>query len=211
VGHPLQVRGSVVANIDAAVTGTFAVPPTDGFTCVFATENATVDFHGGTFQNVAGNLGSGEIFLASGDAKLTIDATVIDTAALRAISMFNNASVVLKNSQIHRVSLPVTGDTVATIFMGGQGGALPINQKLEVLNSDITQNQVNGISAVVYDSFASKPIVKFTNSHIDNNTGSGFIVSPMGGVHSGVVNTVQVVDSTFKANTLSGITMPSAP
>jgi hypothetical protein len=146
--------------------------------------------------------------MAGGNAKLTIDNTLIDTSTVQAILMFENAGVVLMNSQIHRVSLATAGTSSATIFMGGQGGVLPINQTLDVVGSDISQNQVPGVSLIVHSAFATTPVVKFTSSHVDNNTGSGFFVSSSASIHPSVVNTVQVIDSTFKGNTGSGITMP---
>jgi hypothetical protein len=206
---PMEFFDSIVATVDAGVTGTFAVPPATGFgpACLFAGGSAAVTFRNGVFQNVPGN-DDGDIFKVQGNASLTIDNTVIYGSNVRAISMWENTHVVLMNSEIHRVSLTTTGPAAAAIFLGGQGGTQPIDYSLDVVNSDILLNQVPGVSMIVYGAFASKPVVKFTDSHIEGNTGSGFVVSPIGGVHSGVVNTVQVVDSTFNGNTLAGITMP---
>jgi hypothetical protein len=206
VSRPMQFGASVVAMVDASGPGPFAVPPATGFApaCLLAADSTNVTFRGATFQNVPGN--DGQVFLAREEAKLTIDATVIDTSAVRAITIFDNADVVLKDSRIHRVSLASKGLPAAAIYLGEPDSMVPVDPSLDVQGSDISMNQVPGISLVVHATYPSTPVVKFTDSHVDDNSnGPGFLVSPSGGVHSGVVNTVQAVNSTFNGNTGGGI------
>jgi hypothetical protein len=208
VSRPMQFMGSVVATVDASGPGVFAVAPATGFgpACLVADDDANVTFTGGTFQNVPGS--GDQVFLARERAKLTIDTTVVDTSSVRAITMQDNADVVLTNSQIHGVSAAGTGIQVSAVFMGAQNTAMPLDQTLEVVNTDITMNQTSGIGMVLYGGMASKPVIKITNSHIENNAGNGLGAGALSTIAATLVNTIETVDSTFKGNTLAGIVAP---
>jgi hypothetical protein len=209
VSQPLYVNDSVAATVDASDSPpAFAVPPTAGFglACIVADGTSNVMFKGGAFQNIGG-LGN-QIFLARGHAKLTIDGAVFDTMTIRAITIQDNADVVLMNSQIHRVSVASTGLEVSTIFMGGQNTQMPLDQSLELVSTDITMNQTSGIGMVLYGGMASKPTIRITSSHIENNDGNGFGAGALSTIDANLVNAIQTIDSTFKGNTLAGLIAP---
>jgi hypothetical protein len=92
--------------------------------------------------------------------------------------------------------------------MGSQNSVPPLDQSLEVVSTDITMNQTSGIGMVLYGGMASKPVIRITDSHIENNTGNGFGAGALSTIDATLVNTIQTINSTFKNNTLAGLIAP---
>jgi hypothetical protein len=205
---PLRVGDSVVATVDASGSVPFATRPDNGFGewCIKVEGAATMNFHGGEFRNIQD--GGWTIFHASGHAKLAIDRTVFDTTAPRAITIYENADVVLTNSQIHHVAMDyeLLMDLNAAIVMGVAGAEDPLDPTLEIRNSEITFNEnASGIALDMYPLAASKPVIEITDSHIDDNGRDGLFV-PNITVPKDQVVTVRVANSTFSGNQRNGIT-----
>jgi hypothetical protein len=205
---PLRVGDSVAATVDASGSAPFATRPDNGFGewCIKVEGASTMNFRGGEFRNIQD--GGWTIFHVSGHAKLTVDRTVFDTTAPRAITIYENADVVLINAQIHHVAMnsQAPSDLNAAILMGIAGTDDALDPTLEVRNSEITFNETaSGIALAAYPSSASTPVIEITDSHVDNNGRDGLFV-PDVTLSKDQIVTIQVVNSTFSSNQRNGIT-----
>jgi hypothetical protein len=208
---PLRVGDSIVATVDASGGAPFLERPDNGFGewCIKIESGASMDFRGGAFRELGE--GGWTIFHVSGRARLTVDQTVFHTLTQRAITIYENADVVLTNSQIYRVAgdYEMLSDDNAAIVMGIGGAEDPIHPTLQVRSSEITFNEnASGVSVIMDPSLPSKPIISIEDSHIDSNGRDGIFVDNPATVASQIV-TIRTVNSTLIENVRNGMTMGS--
>jgi hypothetical protein len=210
VGLPCFIGGSTVAVIDeSGVTGFLTNVPNAPFAAFLAVDAAAdVTLKGGG-NTISGVTNPGTALFVRGTAKLRAsDLTFVNWPG-HVVVLNDNAQVKLTNIVTNGSGLGTSsGYDKAAILMGGQNTATPLTEVLELENTTLSTCPGPAITLSVYAATASTPIIKLTNSHIDQNLFHGIVVNTPGGLSDALAITLKATNTTFKGNTGFGIVTP---